>query len=510
MKTAVLMSRVSSDEQAKGYSLGVQEETLTRYCEKNNISIIQKFREDYSAKDFNRPEFTRFLAYARKHKGHINYLLITTWDRFSRNVVDAYLMIRSLKTLGITVQAIEQEADMSVPENKVLLALYLVLPEIDNDRRSIKIKGGMQAALKQGRWCMRAPRGYKNSRDAKNRPVIVPGSDAVYIKKMFEGIAKCKSQVEIRKELKEEGCIVSKSNLSAILHNPVYAGKVKIKSNNEEPEHLIEGVHEGIITEELFNKVQRILKDNLTLRNKPKYTSLRPELFLRGNLICTVCGQKLTGSPSRGKYGTRYFYYHCNHCGKERYRADKLNETVNNILSDFKFTAEAEEVYRKMVDLIMKGTDEDRDKQISKFEKDLEKQKQKLMRVQDLYIEGGLSKEDYNSVRNRYFAEQNLVKQKLDEIRNIGKGLKKSLEKGVGVLSNIGSMFKNADLSDKRRIVSSIFPENLYFDGEKCRTSRINEVLRLILLIDNGNREQENGQISKFLDVSAKVEIRGV
>ena len=69
MKTAVIMSRVSSEEQAQGYSLGVQEESLTRYCEKNNIEIVQKFREDHSAKDFNRPEFKAFLNYARKNKG---------------------------------------------------------------------------------------------------------------------------------------------------------------------------------------------------------------------------------------------------------------------------------------------------------------------------------------------------------------------------------------------------------------------------------------------------------
>ncbi len=112
MKTAVIMSRVSSEEQAQGYSLGVQEESLTRYCEKNNISIIQRVREDHSAKDFNRPEFIKFLTFARKHKGQIDYLLITSCDRFSRNITDAFVMIRTLKNLGITVQAIEQQTDM--------------------------------------------------------------------------------------------------------------------------------------------------------------------------------------------------------------------------------------------------------------------------------------------------------------------------------------------------------------------------------------------------------------
>ena len=129
MKTAVIMARVSSEEQALGYSLGVQEESLTRYCEKNNIQIVQKYREDHSAKDFNRPEFKTFLNYARKNKGKIDYFLITSWDRFSRNITDAFLMIRTLKNLGITVQAIEQQTDMSIPENKAMLALFLAIPE---------------------------------------------------------------------------------------------------------------------------------------------------------------------------------------------------------------------------------------------------------------------------------------------------------------------------------------------------------------------------------------------
>lgn len=510
MKTAVIMSRVSSDEQAQGYSLGVQEESLTRYCEKNNIHIVEKLREDHSAKDFNRPEFTKFLTYAKKHKGQIDYLLITSWDRFSRNITDAFLMIRTLKNLGITVQAIEQQTDLSIPENKAMLALFLAIPEIDNDRRSIKIRGGMQAAMRQGRWCMKAPRGYRNARDENNRPIIIPGSDEVYIKRMFEGIAEGKEQVELRAQLKKEGYEISKSNFSAILHNPVYMGKVKIIANNEEPEHLIEGVHDGIITEELFYKVQRILTTNLTSRNRPKHSSQRPELFLRGNLNCSKCGQRLTGSPSRGKYGTKYFYYHCNHCGKERYRAEKVNETVNSIISDFKFTSEANEVYKEMVKLLMMGSDSDKSKQILKLEKDLEKQEQKLRKLQDIYIDGGLSREDYNSMRERYSSEKTLAEHKLDEIRNEKTGLKKSLERGVGILSGIGRTYKSANFTDKRRIISSIFPENLVFDEGKCRTPRINEVLRLILLIDKERPKIKSGQISEFLDVSAQVEIKGV
>ena len=152
LKRAALMCRVSSDEQVKGYSLDIQDEALRKYCERYGIEIVYTFREDHSAKDFKRPEFTKFLSFLSKNKGKVDCLLFTSWDRFSRNVTDSLIMLRRLESYGITSQAIEQPIDMTIPENKAMLAIFLTLPEIDNDRRSIKIRGGVRAALKAGRW----------------------------------------------------------------------------------------------------------------------------------------------------------------------------------------------------------------------------------------------------------------------------------------------------------------------------------------------------------------------
>ncbi len=509
MKTAVIMSRVSSEEQALGYSLGVQEESLTRYCEKNNIQIVQKYREDHSAKDFNRPEFKEFLIYARKNKGKIDYFLITSWDRFSRNITDAFLMIRTLKNLGITVQAIEQQTDLSIPENKAMLALFLAIPEIDNERRSIKIKGGMQAALKAGRWCRKAPRGYKNSRDEENKPIIIPGKDADYIRKIFEGVAAGKTQGELRIILRKEGYEISKTNVSDLLRNPVYIGKIRVPAGVEQEELIVDGLHEGIINETLYYKVQNILNGNLSKRNQPKFKTIRSELLLRGNLTCSKCGDKLTGSPSRGKLGKQYFYYHCNHCGNERYRADLANETVSNIISDLKFKREAKEVYREMIKILLIGSDNERSKKVFILQKELEKQNLRLNKIQDLYIDGSLSSEDFGLMKQRYSGEKTAIEAQLKGLKDNKSNLNSNLENGVGVLANLDKMYIRADLQSKKQILGSIFPENLTFDGKKCRTPRINEVLRLILLIDNEKQNKKSGQISEFLEMSAQVTLPG-
>ena len=98
-KTAVIYTRVSTDAQAeKGYSLRDQEDKLRKYCEHSNITILEHFQEDHSAKDFNRPEWKLLIDYLRKNKNDIDYFMFAKWDRFSRNMEASSKLMLSLIT----------------------------------------------------------------------------------------------------------------------------------------------------------------------------------------------------------------------------------------------------------------------------------------------------------------------------------------------------------------------------------------------------------------------------
>lgn len=56
-----------------------------------------------------------------------DYLLFTLWNRFRRNVADAFLMIKKLNGWLIYPQAIEQPLDITISENKLVLATYLAI-----------------------------------------------------------------------------------------------------------------------------------------------------------------------------------------------------------------------------------------------------------------------------------------------------------------------------------------------------------------------------------------------
>jgi site-specific DNA recombinase len=83
MKSAYLYVRVSTDEQKrKGYSLPEQEDRLIKYCISNNIYVKGIYREDFSAKDFNRPEWKKLMSELRKGraKDENNVLLLNGTD----------------------------------------------------------------------------------------------------------------------------------------------------------------------------------------------------------------------------------------------------------------------------------------------------------------------------------------------------------------------------------------------------------------------------------------------
>jgi len=232
--------RVSTDEQAeKGFSQRNQEEMLRKYCSINHIQIRNVIYEDHSAKTFNRPQWKKFLADLKKYKNKINMVLFMNWDRFSRNAGDAYQMINVLRKLGVEPQAIEQPLDLSVPENKMMLAFYLAAPEVENDRRALNTFQGLRRGKKEGRHMGMAPYGYANkiTEDGKKYIAIVPEKAAKLIW-IFEQVARNVFSTEsIYQMAKDKGLVLSKSNLWVILRNPLYCGKIVVPKYKDEEEN---------------------------------------------------------------------------------------------------------------------------------------------------------------------------------------------------------------------------------------------------------------------------------
>ena len=162
MKNAVLYARVSTDEQSRGNSLTYQMSYLREFCKRNNYQVVKEVDEDHSAKTFNRPRWKELVQFCRDKKNGVNIVLFTRWDRFSRNIEEAWRQLDYFTKLGIEVNSAENPLDFSVPDNKYVKAFYLVSPEVENDKISKRTREGTHEAQVAGKFTNKAPKGYVN------------------------------------------------------------------------------------------------------------------------------------------------------------------------------------------------------------------------------------------------------------------------------------------------------------------------------------------------------------
>ena len=118
MKKAILYCRVCSDEQAKDGSLKYQADALKRFCESNDIEVVDIYEENYSAKTFDRPEMKKICKkYLKECKSvDADGLLVLRWDRFTRNVSDWRDYISEFRKYGIEVKAIEGHSNLCMDD----------------------------------------------------------------------------------------------------------------------------------------------------------------------------------------------------------------------------------------------------------------------------------------------------------------------------------------------------------------------------------------------------------
>ena len=126
---------------------------------------------------------------------------------------------------------------------------------------------------------------------------------------------------------------------------------------------------------------------------------------------------------------------------------------------------------------------------------------EKLLKIQDLYIDGDLSKEEYQKAKMRC---QNLI----NELKEKEKQLEKKQEvfqlykNGLKGLESIENQYIKSDLDNKRRLIGSIFPKKFQFENKKVRTADINPILHKIARFNSVNRKNKKRDKSKKEDLS--------
>ena len=493
---AILYTRVSTDEQNNGYSPADQKERLLKHCEQNNIEVVAFYHDDESGKTFNRPQWLNIMSYLKKNSSSVDLLIFIKWDRFSRNIAEAYITIKALQKFGVEPQAIEQPLNFEIPEQKIMLAIYLAAPEVDNDRRALNVFHGMRRAKKEGRWLGHFP----NTRDEKNKPIIVPegGSQEAMVKRAFTEFSTGLFNIEeLRRKLNKEGLKLTKNSFAAIFKNKTYIGKIFVPAYKDEPAQWVEGIHQAIIEESLFYEVQNVLAGRK--RNFPnKIQTVRDELPLRGYLECPRCGRTLTGSASTGRQGGKFFYYHCSKGCKERIKAFDTNKVFAKKLKIVQYNVQIIELYMRTLKHKLKSNSGVNKDEIEKVTKEIEKNKTRLKNAQLLMLDGELNPTEYKEMKVKLEEELILLTNEENKLRSNTTSHEKLIDSCKKVVQNLDIAYDKADAPTKQRIVGSIFPEKFNIKDNQVRTRKVNEVIDRICCKINGSKGNKKGQQSFY------------
>jgi len=488
MESAYIYVRVSTDEQKrKGYSLVEQEERLLHHCELNRIKVRGIFREDFSAKDFNRPEWTKLIHVIRKNKQRPEEnILFLKWDRFSRNIAFAYQMIDILKRLNAKAMAIDQPVDFEVPESIVMLAVYLSIPEAENTRRGRNTSDGLRRARKLGRWPGKPPVGYINQTAPDGRKYTVPKHpESDYVAWSFQQFAKgIYSISHVRRMACSNGFRCSKNNFYKLLHNPFYCGIITVPPTKTEEMQLVEAAHEPLIEKSLFETVQLMLKGKRSqLLGKQSLKSLFP---LRGLLHCPWCNHKLTGSISQGRT-KKYRYYHCgtSKC-KGRFRADILDACYEEQLKKIYLSPTAYELF----DLVLQ------DENVFSVKKEFESERNAILseidqhqylmsKARKLLLTEKLDFDDFTEIKRENTQAITSLNHRLTDAENKLNSIQCTISDRLAPNLDIFQFYKNYDVVGKRHIISLFVPPFIDPFNKSLGPLKINDALAGIVRLNN-------------------------
>ncbi len=212
---------------------------------------------------------------------------------------------------------------------------------------------------------------------------------------------------------------------------------------------------------------------------KPKIVSL-DYLPLRGFLKCPLCDRMLTGSESKGKMGKYYYYYHCTAVCLVRFNAADTNNKFIDQLNDVILKPGILEVYKTFVTQDFKNQTKYQNAERRKLMSQLDALNIRMQNARIQKVDGTLDDDDFNLIKVDTNTKIEKLERELGKISNRNKEIDSLLEYGLNKLSGLGSRYVEGTVKERREILSSIFPENIVFDGEVYRTPRVNAVAILI------------------------------
>ncbi len=501
---AIIYTRVSTKEQAENNnSLETQKTYCESYAKNNGLDVIQYFGGTYeSAKTDERKEFQRMIKYARNN-ATIGYILIYSYDRFSRTGTNASYIVDELKKQGINLIAVTQKVDTSNAGGIMQQDFFFLLSRFDNEMRRDKTKSGMVELFRKGYWLWSPPRGYEN-KNKFQRAIdwkIEINQEGELLQKAFEWrVNNTFSVAEIARKLNNLGMKIDEKRLHDIFKNPFYCGVLTTKMA---PGEYVIGKHKAIVSREDFIKINT--PDNITVSKI--YETMSDDLPLKKSLFCPKCGNLMTGFLVKAK---NIHYYKCQkHCHGVSINAKKLHMSFSELLKNYKLNINGidKTIIQEIMLTKINDTFKNNEKEILTIKNNIKKLNQEIETIEERHALGKIDVNVYTKFREKYKLEIEELTKNIDNPVLTSSNLEKVIQNAVKLASKLNELWDSLDLFNKHKFQYLLFPDGFTFDKKNntVQTKRANVFFELIHSISNVLMEIKNGDPVLKNQISARV-----
>lgn len=336
-RTALYL-RLSKDDEGAGESSSIttQRSILQDYAKTHGLSVVGEYSDDgYSGTNYNRPAFQRMIADIEA--GKINCVLTKDLSRLGRNsarttdLLDEYFPSKRVRYISV----IDGYDSFHLTSGTAMTASFMtVMHEMYARDISNKIRSSFSTKMENGEYVASfAPYGYKKDAGNKNH-LVVDYQVSHIVQKIFQMAYDGYPPGEIAKYMNDSGVATpaeykcqlrpyldianyskrrewTSQIVCKMLRNEVYLGKTlqgktskvsfksKVTQANPRDEWIVvEGTHEPLISDEMFQVVRR---RSVSRRHQP--TKGFRNIFA-GIAVCADCGRHMTSARSRKKGAT--------------------------------------------------------------------------------------------------------------------------------------------------------------------------------------------------------------
>jgi site-specific DNA recombinase len=271
----------------------------------------------FSGGNVERPAFQRLMADVAD--GKVDCIVVYKIDRLSRSLMDFAKIMETLEANGVSVVSVTQQFNTTSSMGRLTLNILLSFAQFEREIISERTRDKIAAARRKGKWTGGPPvLGYDRERDNRGSRIVVNKVEADRVRAIYRMYLDEGSLLPTIQSLRalgwktkryetttgkvRGGMEFDKSTLQKLLTNPVYLGKVTYKGE------VHEGEHDAIIDDDLFARVQGLLRRN---RNSGgKHSRNKYGALLKGLVRCKACGCAMSHHfATRGS--KRYRYYVC-------------------------------------------------------------------------------------------------------------------------------------------------------------------------------------------------------